>query len=690
MQSELNFIAQSLADSPFLEIDDHCIVDNPDMMRAIRRRNKQVCGACMSVNCMLKQLISKKLKLHELQTNYGCKGSPKITFADIRPKEVRTANTETPPPSEVLQPLAASRKVSAFLDELDGEENNLADATAGLRINMVAIRLEEMSDPLEELEEEEDDPAAEDPRQSAVFRKTSASPEELDEEKGNPTVRDPQQSAAFKKVSAFLKELDEEEGDPTGVTPAVSLAASFKIKRPEITENSIPTIADLRKGGFGSCIICLKPNISMYALNIHVTGAHGIDIGDPLHKWLQAAQAWDRFLEENPDYESDYEESAVCDVEPSKKTATPESNRPPLPVRTSSYPNSGSRNELPKEEKPPAITRVPINETQDGGKSLEKKISELIAAQSKFQAECAAAQSKLQADCAINSTRILEITSVQEKNIATSTVNATSLLEIRKTFNESLETLSSCVEAFRVSQTELSLEVRSTTEDIKFLNGKQTEIGLLVASMTDLAFNDQSGETNTHIGSPSPRHQTSGYPSKPNTPTASAAKPATSDQSGETYTRVRNPDKDDLELYSPTANNEWELANPHIGSHKNLYDGVKMEHELDTRTQDIASLEENNQSISPPASPGVPPIPPALERITPSQPSQRPASPEAPPTPPAPRRTIPPHFSQRPAFPRTPRTTTSTRKPRTPRTPPTGTTARRRVAAFPRRPRKTQ
>ena len=112
-------------------------------------------------------------------------------------------------------------------------------------------------------------------------------------------------------VSAFLEELDEEEGNLAAATTAASLAAGFKIQRPEITENSIPTKSDLRMGGFRSCVICLKPNLSMYALNIHVTGTHRIDIGDPLHKWLQAAQVWDRFLEENPDYESDYEESAT-------------------------------------------------------------------------------------------------------------------------------------------------------------------------------------------------------------------------------------------------------------------------------------------------------------------------------------------------------------------------------------------
>ena len=98
MQLELYNIAKNLTDSPFLELDDHFVVDNPDMERAIRRRDKQVCGACMSSNCMLKQSISKRLKLHELQTNIGCKGSPKSTFADIRTQKIRAVDTRAFPP----------------------------------------------------------------------------------------------------------------------------------------------------------------------------------------------------------------------------------------------------------------------------------------------------------------------------------------------------------------------------------------------------------------------------------------------------------------------------------------------------------------------------------------------------------------------------------------------------------------
>ena len=262
IQADLNRVALDLADSPHLEIDDDNIVDNPEIKKAIRKLNKQVCGTCLSVNCILKQMISKKLKMLKLQTNFGCRGSPKIKFAAIRPKEVRTAHTETAPPAE-----------------------------------------------------------------------------------------NPQPSGASEIVSGFFEELDEEEGNPAGATPAVSLAAGFKIKRPQITKDSIPTKADLRRGGAArdkSCVICLKPNLSMYALNIHVTSAHRIDIGDPLHRWIQAAQAWDKFLEENPDYDSDYEESTACDAEPNKKVATPK--RRNRAARTGSNPNSSNKDELKKKE----------------------------------------------------------------------------------------------------------------------------------------------------------------------------------------------------------------------------------------------------------------------------------------------------------------------------------------------------
>ena len=180
------------------------------MERAIRRRDKQVCGACMSANCMLKQSISKRLKLHELQTNIGCKGSPKSTFADIRTQKVRAVDTRTSLPTETpqaMQASAASRTVSALLGELDEEEDNLANTAAGLRINMITIRLEELTGPLEELEKEESDPAASDPQRSTASMKLSAFLEELEEGEGDLSIWEPHQSTASMNVSAFLEEL---------------------------------------------------------------------------------------------------------------------------------------------------------------------------------------------------------------------------------------------------------------------------------------------------------------------------------------------------------------------------------------------------------------------------------------------------------------------------------------------------
>ena len=255
---------------------------------------------------------------------------------------------------------------------------------------------------------------------------------------------------------------------------------------------------------------------------------------------------------------------------------------------------------------------------KEGGKSLERKISELIAAQSQFQFECAAAQSKLQADCAINSTRILEMTSVQEKNIATSAVNAASLLETPKNFNESLTTLASCIEAFKVSQTELRLEIRSNSEGIKYLNEKQTGNGLLVATVANQTAIYQSGETYTHDESPATpmvidsaasnqSGETYNHIEGPTTPMVDD--PATSNQSWETYThiedpatpmvigsaassqsgethiRAKSPASGHPNLYSSTASSQGELANPQTKFYKDLYNGVSTKQKLVTRNQ---------------------------------------------------------------------------------------------------------
>ena len=255
------------------------------------------------------------------------------------------------------------------------------------------------------------------------------------------------------------------------------------------------------------------------------------------------------------------------------------------------------------------IASSTVNKIQDRAMSLEKKISELITAQSKFQ-------SKLQADCAINSTRILEMTRIQEKNITSSTVNASSLLEIRKCFNESLDTLTSCIETFKISQAELSLEMKSSSENIKSLTEKQTELSLLVASMAELAITDQSGETHPPMRDPESGRQITGNSSKPGPSVTSTAKSTISDQSVETHLHTGNldtgcrvtkaPNKSTEQsvatppsdkpsaqkLYNPPPTGHWELANPHAEIYKGLYDGVKFKHELDARARDLGGATE--------------------------------------------------------------------------------------------------
>ena len=109
------------------------------MKTAIKKLNKQVCGTCLSVNCILKQMISRKLKMHKLETNFGCRGNPKIKFSAVRPKEVRTVHTEVEPPLEDPQPSGAAEEVSRFLEvfEEGGEAANTTPAAsqaAGFKI----------------------------------------------------------------------------------------------------------------------------------------------------------------------------------------------------------------------------------------------------------------------------------------------------------------------------------------------------------------------------------------------------------------------------------------------------------------------------------------------------------------------------------------------------------------------------
>ena len=140
---------------------------------------------------------------------------------------------------------------------------------------------------------------------------------------------------------------------------------------------------------------------------------------------------------------------------------------------------------------------------------------------------------------------------VQKENIDKSTINTASLLEIRKSFDDSVRKINSCIDSLRVSQNELKLEMRSSSEEIVSLNRKQTELNLFVAAMPGLSSKSQSGETNS-------------------------------------------------ELYKPTTIDQWELTNQHAGNLTDSYD-VRTELKLDTKTGDKAGLDRHIQSSFPPS-----------------------------------------------------------------------------------------
>ena len=146
------------------------------------------------------------------------------------------------------------------------------------------------------------------------------------------------------------------------------------------------------------------------------------------------------------------------------------------------------------------------------------------------------------------------MTKVHQKIIDSSAVNTASLLEIRNdntanlldiknSVNESIKALSSCIEGFKNVQTELSLEVRSSTENIKTINRRQTEIDQLIAKI--------------------PEGIVSGQP----------------------------------ELYNSTASDQGELANQHTKYHENFYNKVEAKLKLSAR-----HLEKQFQSDLPSSS----------------------------------------------------------------------------------------
>ena len=135
--------ARRLANSQPMEMRGHTVVDSPSMKAIIQKHSEPVCGACLSGNCQLRQKISRKLGMADLQTSNGCKGSPKLKFIDLLAVEDQATDTS--------QPTAAARAVAALLDDLGDEEANQTDGAAKLGVNMVSVSLANVIDPAEEL-----------------------------------------------------------------------------------------------------------------------------------------------------------------------------------------------------------------------------------------------------------------------------------------------------------------------------------------------------------------------------------------------------------------------------------------------------------------------------------------------------------------------------------------------------------
>ena len=151
--------------------------------------------------------------------------------------------------------------------------------------------------------------------------------------------------------------------EPAVTAPVATVKA--KAKRPKLTEANIPTMGKYYMGGNTSCIICLKGNLSMYAMRNHVESKHYVKVGDPLSAWIKAGERWDRqqgiLPEVSPEQEPARASSVMEDVQPSVSTPS---------------------------------TSADTVKLMAAGKVLEAKVSELAASHSQLQASCAATLSK--------------------------------------------------------------------------------------------------------------------------------------------------------------------------------------------------------------------------------------------------------------------------------------------------------
>ena len=203
-----------------------------------------------------------------------------MKFSDISTMEENDSTTEELPPS------AASRAVAALLNDLDNGEDNQMGAAANFRVNMVVINPVddkqelEVSEVISNYDGKIDDPSASEDTggevDSSALDKVAAFFEEFDAE--NASVTETPSAAAFivtctdkrpattednipggevdssalDKVAAFFEELDAENASVTETPSAATFIVTCTDKRPAITEDNIPTMVDIKRGGYGS------------------------------------------------------------------------------------------------------------------------------------------------------------------------------------------------------------------------------------------------------------------------------------------------------------------------------------------------------------------------------------------------------------------------------------------------------
>ena len=457
-QDELMNMARGLANSPFLDIDSNYVIDHPEIEKMIKKYGKQICGHCFSGNCRLKQTLSMKLGLSELQTNSGCEGSPKLTFADVRTEEKGAASTTpsamTPPLESPQPPLlhsrdSAARSVADFLEEYD----RTTKATANIRINTISLReIPEESEDLQTISEVQD---------------TEEKNEEEDTA-GVSEVHEPFNARNLEEedpvLAALLKNLEKEDLESTpSVTRLAITTAEMRIRRPAITECTIPTKWDAEHGEPRACIICLKPNLAMGTLRTHVQFYHKVSIGDPVSKWKRAAEAWD---EKQANLKPCCKAGASCGVEGGCGTTPNGPSVPAHQVKNSDSVNQGARKDPPK-NKPIATHTSTLGKIEPNGDTLLEVEKRISSAQSQLETRCAAHESKIQAEYNANSSKISELLKQQTANTLSQSQFETRCAATQSKLLEDIDKITNAVKVIEDNKNQTELVNRLEAEMAK-------------------------------------------------------------------------------------------------------------------------------------------------------------------------------------------------------------------------------